>query len=1147
MLRSRLLAAALAATLIIPAAHGQGLTSIQATPLDPQASQLSAANPSLVVLRSGAFDPRHAELRYPPAFDVVATNVVIVQFDPTAMRGARDRLLASKLRILDYLPNNAFLVEADSQQAAAAGQIDGVRAVSPFKAGMKVANALLFGDVPQRSPVSQLIELELTGFAGLSAQTMVNGLRKLNPALTVLVAREDATLPRVRVGVTPAAYTNFLADSARLSSVRWIEAYLQPYPANQNAVAPIQGNAATGTPVWDRDIIGTGQIIAVMDSGLDRNEDWFTSIDTGSGPNSIIVDAQDPIPPQAGTLNPAAKVIGYWVQPGSTAYDNNVACPGGSPTSFHGTHVSGTVAGDRGTIATPTSPNNGLGEGMAPNAQILFQDIGNDVTGCLSITDFGGSLAQALAGGAHVHNNSWGAPTGGAYTGNDIDGDAASWILQDLMVVTSAGNSGPSGNTTGSPGNSKNLLTVGALGNGNSTSIAGFSSRGPTDDGRIKPDIVAPGSSTVSAAGNSNNSGTVQAGTTKPLSGTSMASPTVVGGAALMRQYFEDGFYPRGERTAGDELSISGVLNKAFLLNGTRVLGTWPSNTFGWGRIHLDGSLYFDGDTRRARYFERPNSAGLATGEEHVYSVEVAAGEEFRATLTWFDVEGAAGAGVALVNDLDLVVEGPGGTYRGNVFSAGLSTTGGSADALNTVEQVRLNGGGQPATGTYTLRVQGGNVPGNSREGSDRQGYALVVSGAIGLPDQPAAAAPVNLQVASNDASGIAIGFDLVGGADGYVLYRVDGSCAGADLTQLRQVQHGGTSPLLDQGTQGGFEYAYVVRAIDNDVEGTASTCIDVVSAAPCTLQPSFDGASFSADAANSSCSVVLSWAQAQASCPNASGVTYDILSDDNPFFTSPTVIATDLTGETFTDTAVTNGVAVFYQIIVNDDFGNFSADQPIIGATPTGADGFDPNATVDNVEGATYMVTSSPWTISNARAFSPTLSYRNASGDTTTTYTNNTCGFLTSPAFTVPVSGQVQFRARFNIELSWDGVVVQTSTDGGDNWTSITPVEGYPGSLSQTGNPPVNACGFPASQGAFTGSSDGNFNTYTLDLAAFEGQQLMIRWAFTSDPAAEEEGFYLDDISWSGAGNPFPDRIMFADFEDGEMPPVGTNYICAP
>ena len=1147
MIRSCVLAAALAATLIVPAAHGQGLTSVPATPLDPQASQLSVADPDLVVLRSGAFDPRHAELRYPPTFDAAEATVVIVQFDTFGMRGARDRLLAAQLRILDYLPNNAFLVEADAQQATAMGQIYGVRAVSPFKVGMKLANSLLFGDVPQRSPVSRLIELELTGSAGLSAQAMANGLRKLDPAVTVLVVREDATLPRVRVGVTPAAYTNFLADSARLSSVRWIEAYLQPYPANQNAVAPIQGDAATGTPVWDRDIIGTSQIIAVMDSGLDRNEDWFTSIDTGSGPNSIITNAQAPVPPLPGTLNPDAKVIGYWVQPGSTAYDNNLACPGGPPTGFHGTHVSGTVAGDRGTIATPTSPNNGPGEGMAPNAQILFQDIGNDVTGCLSITDFGGSLTQALAGGAHVHNNSWGANTGGAYSGNDVDGDATSWLLQDLMVVVAAGNSGPGSNSTGSPGNAKNLLTVGALGNGNSTSIAGFSSRGPTDDGRIKPDIVAPGTSTVSASGNSNNNAAVQAGTTKALSGTSMASPTVVGGAALMRQYFEDGFYPRGERTAGDELSISGVLNKAFLLNGTRVLGTWPSNIFGWGRIHLDGSLYFDGDTRRARYFERPNSAGLSTGEEHVYSVEVAAGEEFRATLTWFDVEGAAGAGVALVNNLDLVVEGPGGTYRGNVFSGGLSTTGGSADALNTVEQVRLNGGGQPATGTYTLRVQGGNVPGNSREGSDRQGYALVVSGIIGLPDQPAAVAPANLQVASNDVGGIAIGFDPVGGADGYVLYRVDGGCAGADLTQLRQVQHGAASPLLDQGTQGGFEYAYVVRAIDNDVEGTASACIDVVSAAPCTLQPSFDGSSFSADAANSSCSVVLNWSPAQANCPNASGVIYDILSDDNPFFTSPTLVATDVTGESFTDTAVTNGVAVFYQIVATDDLGNFSASQPIIGATPSGSDGFDPNATVDNLEGATYLQPGSPWTYSNARAFSPTLSYRNASGGTSTTYTNNTCGFLTSPTFTVPISGQVQFRARFNIELNWDGVVVQTSTDGGNNWTSITPVEGYPGTLSQTGNPPVNACGFPASQGAFTGSSGGNFNSYTLDLASFEGQQLKIRWAFTSDPAAEEEGFYLDDISWTGAGNPFPDYIMSSGFEDGEMPPGGTNYICTP
>ncbi|MCB1642027.1 MAG: immune inhibitor A, partial [Xanthomonadales bacterium] len=252
-----------------------------------------------------------------------------------------------------------------------------------------------------------------------------------------------------------------------------------------------------------------------------------------------------------------------------------------------------------------------------------------------------------------------------------------------------------------------------------------------------------------------------------------------------------------------------------------------------------------------------------------------------------------------------------------------------------------------------------------------------------------------------------------------------------------------------------------------------------------------------------------------------------------------------DVSGTSFTGTAVSNGVAAFYQIVPSDNFGNTAVSQPIIGATPSGPDGFDPNGTLDDAESATYMSLGAPWTYSNARSFSTPLSYRNASGGTGATYTNNTCGYITTPAFTVPTDGEIQFRARFDIEVNWDGVVVETSTDGGTNWTPIAPVEGYPSTLSQTGNPPINACGFPASQGAFTGTSGGNFNTYTLDLSGFTGQSIMVRWAFTSDPGSEEEGFYLDNVSFSGSGN--PDQLLAASFEDGENPPGSNNYICTP
>src|SRR3546814_350921 len=138
---------------------------------------------------------------------------------------------------------------------------------------------------------------------------------------------------------------------------------------------------------------------------------------------------------------------------------------------------------------------------MAPNAQLLVQDIGDDPNGCLAINDFGGTLLQAVAADAHIHSNSWGAADAGAYNSNDAELDFATWSTESLLVVVSAGNDGPASGSTGSPGNAKNALTVGALGHAGSTSVVSFSSRGPAADGRLKPDIMAPGSGTISAAG----------------------------------------------------------------------------------------------------------------------------------------------------------------------------------------------------------------------------------------------------------------------------------------------------------------------------------------------------------------------------------------------------------------------------------------------------------------------------------------------------------------------------------------------------------------------------------------------------------------------------------------------------------------------
>jgi hypothetical protein len=110
------------------------------------------------------------------------------------------------------------------------------------------------------------------------------------------------------------------------------------------------------------------------------------------------------------------------------------------------------------------------------------------------------------------------------------------------------------------------------------------------------------------------------------------------------------------------------------------------------------------------------------TGRNKVYHFTVGAGEPFKVTVAWTDFPSTPAAMPHLNNDHDLIVTGPGGVYHGNVFAAGQSTTGGTPDRRNTLEQVLLPA---PTPGTYEVRVAGFNVP------NGPQPLAIVVTGNV--------------------------------------------------------------------------------------------------------------------------------------------------------------------------------------------------------------------------------------------------------------------------------------------------------------------------------------------------------------------------------------------------------------------------------
>ncbi len=254
----------------------------------------------------------------------------------------------------------------------------------------------------------------------------------------------------------------------------------------------------------------------------------------------------------------------------------------GSDQSGHGTHVAGIAAGDASTGTTEgASPNNFLwGQGVAPGAQFVGQAMqsATDPTGSgLSVPAISTLCRDSVNNGATVQNDSWStSPSPNTYTQWESDFDArvrdadsATTAMEALTVVFAARNDGGLAQTIGDPSSAKNVITVGngltrragvLFPDDDIRGVNGRSSRGPASGGRIKPDILAPGtdvSATMSAA--SNDTAIAGTATYTYKTGTSMAAPHVTGACAVLTEWWRN-------RTGGK--TPSPAMLKALLING---------------------------------------------------------------------------------------------------------------------------------------------------------------------------------------------------------------------------------------------------------------------------------------------------------------------------------------------------------------------------------------------------------------------------------------------------------------------------------------------------------------------------------------------------------------------------------------------------
>ena len=1097
----------------------------------PSVDKIKNASENQLLLSVGVFDPLTEKLSFSESkvAEKVSGNYSIVQFHDGK---ADSRWLIKKgVKVLSYLPNNAFIV-ANSKELQSIEGDKYIRWLGAYQSNFKIPPHLW-----EKNLKPQLdYELVVSVFENYPNVKLEVLIRKFLPNAELLRKTESN---EVFLKIQNRYILQSIQSLAQIDEVRFVDIVKPMKFANTEAVSAIQANADSGgrpadddyipinTPIWDKGLFGTGQIIGVADSGLDSDEDWFVHYNNGTSITHQVTSAESTNPPTLGTLYPNRKVIGYFVMPGALAYDE----------SGHGTHVTGSVAADRldsisngpaGRISSPSSSGYDNDDGMAPNAQILFQDIGGedeDDEGALTGQGSYPMWQQAYNAGARIHSNSYGADGDGAYTISDLYLDRHLREYEDMLILFAAGNDGVASNTIGSPGNSKNAMTVGALGHGNASVVATFSSRGPTDDGRIKPDIATTGSSVESAQNDSENTTSISPAARTTKSGTSMATPIAAGASALLRQYFTDGFYPSGQKNSADSHIPTGPLMKATLINGAGTSGGHFNKNVGWGRVNLSNSIMFNDSSKQLRVWEVENDNGLKTNETYEFKLGVKSDKEFSVTLAWYDVAATSGGGKTLVNNLDLEVQLGNTKYKGNNFSdVAQSSSDGSFDTINTVEQVKLK---NPAEGVYTITVKGADIPGNGDSNSFRQGFALVATGHFdninANPGSLTSASGLNAEMIGNN--GVEISWNGGSNADYFEVYRVEGTCSTADFSKARYAGRSESNSFTDFRTHGGSSYAYKVRPSQHKQLGSLSnSCAEVLSAQACDTPPTFNQSSVEiVDNVGNMCHAELHWNSATSNCSSSPNIKYNIYRSEDPnFIPSAENLLKTVTSTSFDDIFAPD-IPVFYIVRAEDNSssgngpngGNESSGSVKVLGKAVGNGFVDSDGNLlEDVDNISIMNLITPWQIVSNRSADGELSYK--TGEPDSGYPANTCGEIVTN--TIPLSGianpSIEYKARFNLEENWDGVVVEISTDNGQTWSDLPPDGGYPGDFSETTTNPVNACGYPSTHGAFSGSNT-YFQPFSHDLSAYSGQDVKIRWRLSTDPGVQMEGFYIDSIKY--------------------------------